>query len=115
MLRGLMTWTTAFPAGRTTSANGTLSETALKKRSNVSRSRTMSRWNHSICWDCWSKRETVPTGEIRRPVRVVTDDLQYLNARCCYCSRRTIAGIFKRENPRDVPCNGDHPEALKIF
>lgn len=60
-----------------------------------------SKWTHSICDKCWIKKNPD-----REPAR-----LRYpLMEKCCYCGEMDISGIFVRENPADMLCNGVHNE-----
>lgn len=58
-------------------------------------------WTHAICLPCWEKRHGA-----RVPVAVADAP----SVACCYCGAATAAGIFVRESPREVPCEGrcDH-------
>ncbi len=58
----------------------------------------MSRWNHSLCDECWDKRE--PT---RKPLRV-------LDSQCCQCGTQHKSGIFVRADPDAMPCKGEGDE-----
>lgn len=57
-------------------------------------------WTHSICDECWQKRE--PN---RVPVRAVPI---MVAGRCCYCGKEHRSGIYVREHPADMECNGLH-------
>lgn len=61
----------------------------------------MSKWRHSICTDCWEKKNPG-----REPVRLLNEDAE-LDV-CCFCSKPHSEGIYVRENPADMPCNGVH-------
>lgn len=56
----------------------------------------MSKWTHSICGSCWLERE----GE-RPAVRAQNaDDV------CCFCGTKTALGIYIRQDPATVKCQG---------
>lgn len=57
----------------------------------------MSAWTHVICLPCWNKRH-----DVREPVQVTNAPEE----QCCYCQRMTIDGIYIRENPTIVLCQG---------
>lgn len=59
----------------------------------------MSKWNHSICEDCWKKKN--PDREPSRLVDAVTEV-------CCYCMNFHKSGILVRDNPDNLLCKGDH-------
>jgi hypothetical protein len=61
----------------------------------------MSAWTHPICRDCWMKK--FPN---RKPIQVIDSKAQ----NCCYCDTYTAAGIFVRENPMFLRCQGKHDE-----
>ena len=61
----------------------------------------MSKFTHSICDECWQKRN--PDLE---PYRLVGEYRH--QDRCCYCSRVHGSGIYVRDHPADMPCNGVH-------
>lgn len=50
-------------------------------------------WNHAICADCWFDQRG-----FRVPTRVRDADLET----CCYCSTLTKAGIYTRDDPKEV-------------
>ena len=62
----------------------------------------MSKWTHSICEECWRKRE---------PNRTPTCMIAAVTERCCFCGKEHRSGIYVRENPADMECNGIHGEA----
>jgi len=61
----------------------------------------MSRFTHSICDDCWDKQHPLKPS-IRMKHRIIDT--------CCFCSKKHSSGIFVRQDPADMPCNGVHPE-----
>ncbi len=58
-------------------------------------------WTHSICGICWRANE--PN---RDPVRVLEGEL----ALCCLCGRETREGIYIRQDPKGMMCEGKHEE-----
>jgi hypothetical protein len=62
----------------------------------------VSRWTHSICVECWNKKNPD-----REPIAFKPDFRE--EDKCCYCSEKHSSGIYVRENPADMPCNGEHP------
>ena len=60
-------------------------------------------WSHPICDDCYTER--VPN---RRPFRVQN----FITDTCCFCQSPSVSGIYVREDPMDLPCNGVHEESL---
>jgi hypothetical protein len=56
-------------------------------------------WTQSICYDCWDKRE--PN---RIPVRIRFSDDEFPDyvEICCDCGRKTIDGIFIKDDPNKV-------------
>jgi len=63
-----------------------------------------SRWNHSICDDCWTKRS--PEFEPHRMIDADDADKEF----CCFCSKLHGSGIFIRLSPYspELQCHGDH-------
>ena len=61
----------------------------------------MSQWNHPICDDCWAALE-----DGRRPYRLTEPEIE----RCCWCGSETTSGIYRREDPAEVPEHRDHGE-----
>lgn len=57
----------------------------------------MNAWTHVICLPCWNARH-----ERRTPMQI-TDAPE---EQCCYCQRMTMDGIYVRENPAKVACQG---------
>lgn len=59
----------------------------------------MSGWTHPQCEACWIAREAIVIRPgliaIRRPARITQPEA----ARCCYCGKLTISGIFRRDDP----------------
>lgn len=62
----------------------------------------MAGWTHAVCEACWQYLH--PN---RRPVRVKDSG----RARCCYCGRSTVSGIFVRDDPGLTPHPKGHTEA----
>jgi len=58
-------------------------------------------WTHSICKDCWNKRNP------DRPY--IGDDAGDLET-CCFCGKRHQSGLYVRHNPEELQCKGEHPE-----
>ncbi len=54
-------------------------------------------WTHSICWDCWRKRE----GQ-RQPVHTTNRDWEF----CCFCGATHDSGIYTREDQQLLKCAG---------
>ncbi|MFL6311610.1 MAG: hypothetical protein ACJ71W_05850 [Terriglobales bacterium] len=64
----------------------------------------MSKWNHSICEECWWKSpNSVENGEPHR-LKNATKRI------CCYCGAETLSGILVNDNPATTPCKGNHPD-----
>lgn len=63
----------------------------------------MSKFQHAICDECWERRNPD-----RLPVRLMGSYRK--EERCCFCLAQTKSGIYVRENPADMPCNGVHDE-----
>lgn len=61
------------------------------------------RWNHSICQSCWDDRNP-----LRRAVQFVPEIGEPKT--CCFCGRPTKAGIYVRQDPAEMRCQGVHPE-----
>lgn len=59
-----------------------------------------SRWNHSICDDCWDKLNPG-----REPSRLF-DGPEV----CCFCGETHNSGILVRRHPdtHDLKCKGEH-------
>lgn len=67
----------------------------------------MSRFNHSVCDQCWAERHA---GE-PEPVRLREPRAEA----CCYCGREHKSGIRYGEDPERVACggiSGIHKEGL---
>jgi hypothetical protein len=62
---------------------------------------TRSAWTHAICDACWALRN----GD-RDPFRVIDDPA---DEKCCQCGK-ACRGIFVREDPSKMHCNGVHRE-----
>lgn len=58
----------------------------------------MSRWNHTLCEDCWNLRGQ---GEAIRMHEAAAEP-------CCRCGALSAAGIYVRDEPTAYPCNGEH-------
>lgn len=61
----------------------------------------MSKFTHSICEDCWNKKNP------DRPVVKIQVGV-FSGERCCYCGNIHNSGIFVRDNPSNCLCKGDH-------
>lgn len=61
----------------------------------------MSKWNHAICDSCWPSFN-VRHMNLDEPYRVIARPDEV----CCYCGEATNSGIYVREDPTLVPCNG---------
>jgi hypothetical protein len=61
----------------------------------------MSRWNHSMCEDCWNARN--PDRRVPVRARYPQEEL------CCYCGRKHSSGIYYRDDPKNVACKGEGP------
>lgn len=59
----------------------------------------MSRWTHPICDRCWS---LVSDG--RPPHRLLKPEAET----CCWCREATQSGIYRRADPVNLACGGDH-------
>lgn len=61
-------------------------------------------WTHRICVGCWNEKN--PENKINEP------PFPYVNPQefCCYCESETYAGIYVRDDPKDLICGGDHKE-----
>ncbi len=55
----------------------------------------MSRWNHSICEDCWKEKNPE-----KEPTRATTRKTK----RCCICGKKHMSRIFVREDPEVTDC-----------
>lgn len=65
----------------------------------------MSRWNHTICDDCWQKKH---------PGKAAGRVLVFKCETCCFCGNPTVSGIWIRHDPKDekLACKGsEHEEA----
>ena len=59
----------------------------------------MSKWNHSMCTDCW-----INSNPGRQPVVVNIRSVEI----CCFCGRKTTSGIYVRYDPVALRCKGVH-------
>jgi hypothetical protein len=59
----------------------------------------MSKWTHSICDACWTKRNPE-----RAAVRLKEPTVE----KCCWCGEVHESGIYVRDFPEEVPCEGVH-------
>jgi hypothetical protein len=64
----------------------------------------VSNWTHAICEDCW---DTKHPG--RPAVRLHRDLVDKTAPPCCYCGRPQQSGIFVRDNPAKLLCQGTGP------
>jgi hypothetical protein len=60
------------------------------------------RWTHDICESCWKQRNPG-----REPVRTTVRTTEAEQAVCCFCGKRTAAGICVREDMRNTICKED--------
>ena len=58
----------------------------------------MSKWNHSLCDECWAALEGA-----RIPCRVKDGP-----ETCCRCGEVHTSGIYQRRDPLTYLCNGTH-------
>lgn len=65
----------------------------------------MSRWTHNICIVRWNKKNPD-----REPVRLRLSSLPSRIKVCCFCGQPNSNGIFVREDPSTLPCQGVHEE-----
>jgi len=61
-------------------------------------------WTHSICEDCWKKKEP------DRPAFSFHENYRQQEV-CCYCQKSHRSGIYVRDDPRTLPCKGNHKDA----
>ena len=61
----------------------------------------MSKWTHAICQICWYEKNPG-----REPVTVLNGTEQI----CCFCGLKSKSGIYVREDPKGLRCEGEHPE-----
>jgi hypothetical protein len=59
----------------------------------------MGEWPHPICLDCW---------DARNPGRVPRRIVEAESEMCCFCGRRTTAGVYLRFDPSELLCGGKH-------
>ena len=62
----------------------------------------VSRWNHSICVHCWAAK----FGN-RKPLTLREEFRDEMPEICCFCGEPHGSGIYVRENPENVACNGE--------
>ena len=67
----------------------------------------MSRWTHSICDDCWKKRQDDKSIEALSMSIVDT----YPEQICCFCGKRHHSGLSVRVDPEKTICRGLHEDA----
>jgi hypothetical protein len=60
----------------------------------------MSKWNHSICEECWKVRYN------GNPVRVTEREVE----KCCFCGLKQAHGIYVRADPKSCLCGGVHDD-----
>jgi hypothetical protein len=60
-----------------------------------------SKWNHSMCVICWYEKNP------EREPHVITDADEDT---CCFCGLKSKAGIYVREDPKDLRCKGEHDD-----
>lgn len=56
-----------------------------------------SRWTHNSCEKCWKKNNPD-----RQPIKAA----EGYKERCCYCGDINTDGIWMRDDPLDLPCEG---------
>ena len=61
----------------------------------------MSKWTHAICRTCWETQE---------PDRPVIDPGNVPAESCCWCGTPTTIGLYKRADPSELRCKGQHDE-----
>jgi len=62
-------------------------------------------WNHACCDECWSLLQPE-----RLPARLAHPEPET----CCWCSQKTLSGIYVRQDSRVVPCSAwDEVERLR--
>ena len=59
----------------------------------------MSKWNHSICEQCFKAREPD-----RTPIKVDGGEREL----CCFCGSSTTDCIYIRHDPEELRCKGVH-------
>ncbi|HWF03419.1 MAG TPA: hypothetical protein VHA06_07020 [Candidatus Angelobacter sp.] len=63
----------------------------------------MSRWLHSICQQCWDRRNPGRQAvKMREEYRDEKADI------CCFCGKSHGSGISLREDPAKTICQGNH-------
>jgi hypothetical protein len=55
---------------------------------------------HACCGECWFTKHATKAAE-GPPTRVPNDV-----STCCWCGKKTVAGIYLRGDPKVVPCGG---------
>lgn len=63
----------------------------------------MSRWTHVSCLACFHVKYPDKT-----PHRL--DPAHRESEVCCYCSAKTVSGIYVRDDPNTLKCKGEHKE-----
>jgi hypothetical protein len=64
----------------------------------------VSDWTHPMCDPCW-----VEEMGLREPVRMARAAAE----RCCWCAAPTRSGIYMREDPAKLDCEGIHePQSI---
>lgn len=56
-------------------------------------------WRHSICIGCWENKNGP-----QPPFELNSKETET----CCYCGRSHSSGIFVRDDPKEVKCQGKH-------
>ena len=71
-----------------------------------------SEWTHSMCDICWLvvvEKEGEPE---REPVRLKGEFLR--EGVCCWCGDTHMSGIYRREHPITLKCQGVHKETENV-
>jgi len=66
-----------------------------------------SRWTHAICIPCWYQMGRNPGPALNHQIRGLPPEL------CCYCRKQQSYGLYVRELPDNVPCQGEHGNSDK--
>jgi len=61
----------------------------------------MSKWTHLICKACWEKKRPGET-----PTVLIEEWRDEKADPCCYCGRGCQSGIYIRDNPSNLLCQG---------
>ncbi len=58
----------------------------------------MSRWTHNMCISCWRSLRPLREFPVQR--------LQLSTDLCCYCGAENNDGVYVRQDPTEVACEG---------